>query len=112
MRRYYAENSETIRAARNARHAKNPDVQRSRSKERYEKQRAAVSAVKARPCADCGVQYPSHVMDFDHREPAKKKFQISHNYMRPMKSIMAEIAKCDVVCANCHRIRTHERRSA
>jgi hypothetical protein len=60
------------------------------------------------PCADCGMSYPYYVMDFDHRPGEVKTGHIS-DLMRSKgrKAVMAEIAKCDVVCANCHRIRTH-----
>lgn len=60
------------------------------------------------PCMDCGQKFPPCVMDFDHRDPDTKLFNVSQ--MMTGGSIVrmrAEIAKCDVVCANCHRIRTH-----
>lgn len=62
---------------------------------------------KAIPCADCGHRYPYYVMDFDHRDPAKKEFNISTFRARNPAALWAEIDKCDVVCANCHRERTH-----
>ena len=66
------------------------------------------------PCADCGVSYPSYVMDFDHRDARTKLDSIS-TAVRILgwgpKKLMAEIAKCDLVCANCHRKRTHARRT-
>jgi hypothetical protein len=63
---------------------------------------------KSRPCADCGQVYPPYVMDFDHVR-GKKRFNIGlfrAGHTRP-KEVLAEIAKCDVVCANCHRERTY-----
>ena len=65
-----------------------------------------VRAAKAVPCADCGVEYPACVMDFDHKG-SEKKFQISNRYVGSLSKLLAEIGKCDVVCANCHRIRTN-----
>jgi hypothetical protein len=62
-----------------------------------------------RPCMDCGQSYPYYVMDFDHRDPANKEFTVARmvsSNMSPEK-VLKEIEKCDVVCANCHRIRTH-----
>jgi hypothetical protein len=50
-----------------------------------------------------------HVMDFDHVRGKKTKnlsAMVSHF---GMEAIKAEIAKCDVVCANCHRERTFHR---
>jgi len=69
--------------------------------------RAFIVASKDVPCADCGNRYPSYVMDFDHL--GDKKFNISNMTARGMAQLQAEIAKCEVVCSNCHRIRTHER---
>ena len=68
-----------------------------------------VRTAKARPCADCGVQYPPHVMDFDHVR-GRKSGNIAHmkTYVRTA-TLASEIAKCDVVCANCHRVRSHAR---
>lgn len=65
---------------------------------------------KERPCADCGQSYPHYVMDFDHRYGVTKVMKVSQIYKRSMKTLKAEIAKCDVVCANCHRERTHQRK--
>ncbi len=62
---------------------------------------------KSVPCADCGVRYPPYVMDFDHRNPAEKLGNIGCGRKWGEPRLRAEIAKCDVVCANCHRERTH-----
>ena len=69
-----------------------------------------VIALKQKPCMDCGVQYPPYVMDFDHRDKRTKVAGINqminlHSYSED--KILAEINKCDLVCANCHRIRTY-----
>ena len=69
-----------------------------------------IRAAKAKPCMDCGIEYPPYVMDFDHVR-GEKKFNIARATKdKPsMEVLLAEIEKCDPVCANCHRIRTHER---
>lgn len=70
-----------------------------------------VNSLKTKPCMDCGQRYPSYVMDFDHREPKLKISTIS-KIIRDMWSkdrILSEIEKCDLICANCHRIRTHKK---
>lgn len=60
-------------------------------------------------CADCGISgkdYPK-ILDFHHVR-GDKKFNVSE-YSRQTSSLIKikeEISKCDVVCANCHRIRT------
>ena len=65
--------------------------------------------LKSKPCMDCKKKYPYYVMDFDHR--TNKKFNISYmvNSRYSIENIQAEIDKCDLVCANCHRIRTQFR---
>lgn len=74
--------------------------------------REAIDALKAKPCMDCGRSYPPYVMDFDHRDAATKKFTIAAGtavLRLGLEKILEEIQKCDLVCANCHRIRTHAR---
>ena len=74
---------------------------------RYVERRQAVEQLKAVPCAECGQQYPTYIMDFDHRDPATKAFEISTNVARrAWGKLLAEISKCDVVCARCHRLRS------
>lgn len=72
--------------------------------------RAYVDAAKAQPCMDCGVRYPAPVMEFDHRPGVEKVCHISGMVSArsryTLDDIREEIAKCDVVCANCHRMRT------
>lgn len=60
---------------------------------------------------DCKREFPSYVMDFDHRDASTKRDTVSNLVAkaRSLMAIEAEIAKCDLVCSNCHRIRTHRR---
>lgn len=66
-----------------------------------------LAAIKSVPCMDCGVSYDPFVMDFDHVRGVKE-FHISQACTRgiSLERIKAEIKKCDLVCSNCHRIRT------
>lgn len=98
------------RAAQNRRYyAANRAAQYQRVNRRKAELRIFVREAKERPCADCKVQYPYYVMQFDHR--GDKKFNLSWAYrMAGFNQIKAEIEKCDVVCANCHAERTHRRR--
>lgn len=68
--------------------------------------------IKDKPCLDCGKKYPAWIMDFDHRDEKDKVASISFLAFRKLvkfDKIKAEIAKCDLVCANCHRDRTYKR---
>jgi hypothetical protein len=65
----------------------------------------------SKPCKDCGESYPYYVMDFDHRDGDDKSFCIStHLRKRGRNVVLAEIEKCDLVCSNCHRERTYQRK--
>jgi hypothetical protein len=78
---------------------------------RYRKQISSlIKSLKEKPCADCRQEYPTWVMDFDHRENEVKYKDVSKLTGNSSRGIvLQEIAKCDVVCANCHRQRTHTR---
>ena len=59
------------------------------------------------PCTDCGEADPT-VLEFDHlRDKTANINTLTNGY--PWKRIAAEIEKCEVVCANCHRRRTYRR---
>ena len=69
--------------------------------------RGITDAAKGVPCVDCGGKYPPYVMDFDHVRGIKVQ-GISEMIQKhcTLVDLHAEIAKCEVVCANCHRERT------
>lgn len=83
----------------------------ARVKETSRKIRESVYEYKAaRPCTDCGLHYPHYVMEFDHvrgEKTANVADMINRNCTR---KVWEEIEKCELVCANCHRCRTHARR--
>lgn len=62
------------------------------------------------PCVDCGKKYRYWVMDFDHVR-GEKYLSVNKLRNRNMESLKSEIEKCDLVCANCHRVRTANRRA-
>jgi hypothetical protein len=64
------------------------------------------------PCVDCGINYPYYVMDFDHVRGQKHANVMELVSTLSKKKIDLEIAKCEIVCSNCHRIRTHMRKMA
>lgn len=70
--------------------------------------RSLIHEIKSVPCADCKNTYDPFCMDFDHM--GDKSFTISQSMTRPLEVILAEIDKCEIVCANCHRLRTRDRR--
>jgi hypothetical protein len=71
--------------------------------------RALMLQAKDRPCVDCGVKYSPWVMDFDHKDRKTKYAMVSSLASSGrLVAMRREIVKCDVVCSNCHRERTHK----
>lgn len=76
-------------------------------KELYATRRTYIDAYKAtHPCVDCGESDP-RCLDFDHKEGTKKRFPLASGRFRTIPTIQAEIDKCEIRCANCHRKRHH-----
>ena len=73
--------------------------------ERLEK----LDLLKDSPCVDCGGCFPPVAMDFDHvcGEKIKSVSYLVRN--STWEAVLEEIVKCELVCANCHRVRTKER---
>jgi len=61
-------------------------------------------------CFDCKNRYPHYVLEFDHK-PEFNKLDVVYRVLRNYgpEAAWAEVRKCDVVCANCHKIRTYDR---
>lgn len=64
------------------------------------------------PCVDCGDCFPYYVMDFDHLND--KSFAVSayRKKTNSLERVKEEIAKCELVCSNCHRVRSFKRLEA
>lgn len=70
--------------------------------------RHKINALKAAPCTDCHACFHHAAMDFDHVRGEKYKV-VSAMWSYSWERVLAEVAKCDLVCANCHRLRTQGR---
>ena len=80
---------------------------------RRREQTALMQKLRDVPCADCQERFPFFAMDFDHRDPTKKSFELTRMLGRlATERLLEEATKCDIVCANCHRARTYLRRIA
>ena len=115
--KWYTANRDAVCAKRRAKYAADTDwvargaarkeaVQKTCAKKKAA-YRILVDALKVGPCLDCGQSFPPECMDFDHVR-GEKLFGIGQMGQRQQHFILAEIAKCDLVCANCHRIRTRK----
>ena len=71
------------------------------------RRKSLVDELKKAPCTDCKLTFHPIAMDFDHVRGAKVA-EISKLARSSVSidTVIAEIAKCELVCANCHRIRT------
>lgn len=96
-RRYYAERG---RAARR-------DRQRAR---RAKAQRWLDSMKEGAPCTDCTLSFPAWVMHWDHLPGFEKVGEIANLATRRTRSVvLEELKKCELMCANCHVMRTVSR---
>jgi hypothetical protein len=89
------------------------DLHRSQSREARDKRRALARAyltkvLKAGACTDCGVTDPA-VLEFDHVGPKTLEVGKLVREAYRLERVIAEIANCELVCANCHRRRTRQR---
>lgn len=92
---------------------KNKKQHAEKIKQRVDSNAAVARQLKSVPCMDCGGTFHWVAMDFDHRPGEEKLCEVSKLVSEgySLDLILAEIAKCDVVCSNCHRVRTFVRRS-
>jgi hypothetical protein len=67
------------------------------------------SLKQGRPCSDCGGTFPPEAMQWDHLPGTPKRGDISALSGLSKEEILAEIAKCELVCTNCHILRTAAR---
>jgi len=79
------------------------------SVEAYKHRQKWAEGLKNRPCSDCKRRFPPECMDWDHVR-GRKLFTLGNKgYSFSKQRVLLEIAKCDLVCANCHKIRTRRK---
>ena len=116
---YYLRNKEKILKATHNRYIQNRDlylkyqteyIQRNKKliseKQKQVRKNKLVSLINllGNKCNKCGLSYPSIVYDFHHRNPEDKSFTIGECMGYKLETLMEEAQKCDLLCANCHRI--------
>jgi hypothetical protein len=78
--------------------------------ERRRKFVAKAVEYKGGRCVRCGYKVDIRALDFHHRDPSKKEFTLAGNIGRLSWSrVKAEVDKCDLLCANCHRCVDHSK---
>ena len=92
--------------------ANNQEKYRQYRLDRRQALQDTVSLIKLESgCVDCGYNEHPHALDFDHLPEHDKKSTIAKMVSDSLsiQTVLKEIGKCEVVCANCHRIRTANR---
>lgn len=105
-------NKKKIRLYQASKYLKNRDHIRAKTKEykRIERLRNAQFLADyklARGCVDCGYKENVYALEFDHVQP--QRWSIA-NLLGNSKRLHSELELCEVVCSNCHSIRTQTRR--
>jgi len=103
------ESIEAARASKRKHYHKNKEQYLQRSKEKKIELRDYVRDKKDNPCSDCNKKYPFYVMQFDHVRGEKFKDLSRLISQGSKRRIDEELEKCELVCANCHAIRTWSR---
>lgn len=65
---------------------------------------------RVKGCIDCGYKENSDALELDHIPGVAKRQTVASLMYQSWFIIKLELAKCDVVCCNCHAIRTQERK--
>ena len=112
-KRRYAKSRETVKAQLSEYYQNNPDSQKERVKRRRQEIREFIQQQKAGLfCVHCG-NTDIRVLDFHHRDKSSKEITIATIAQRGWSNehILRELEKCEVLCANCHRIYHWEERN-
>lgn len=107
----------TCEAAYYQQYLAGPGVRRLRNKVksvRKKTMRKHIDALKEGPCLRCGYTFPPYCMDWDHTDSAGKVESVSRalDNSMPVAQILEEVGKCQLLCSNCHRIVTWERKQS
>lgn len=102
---------EKQRAAQAAWYQKNKAMYTERTRQRRKDLTAYVTELKeSNPCVDCGQFYKGCQMQYDHIGTDKVKSVSDTIRYNTLPKVLEEIAKCELVCANCHALRTWQRK--
>lgn len=84
--------------------AKQRQAQTESAKRRRDTKRLRL--LEGKSCMDCGND-DIRVLEFHHRDPSEKEGKIGTMLAGGWEKLLIEVAKCDIVCANCHILRHH-----
>ena len=75
------------------------------TQERFKRRKEQAIAYLGGRCADCGGAFHPSVFEFHHRDPSRKDLTGNQIKRSAWPRVRSELDKCDLLCANCHRIR-------
>lgn len=77
---------------------------------RTHERRKFIDKIKlSKGCLHCGYKDHAVALDFDHLDPSDKNFNISQYFATAsIEKLIKEINKCQILCANCHRVKTKQ----
>jgi len=108
-RRYYLKHKERIKEETREYYRNNRDKCIQQGKDYAQKKKrdhlTLLISLKSGPCVDCGHTFHPAAMDFDHRESSPTNRSIGNMKYNSIETILEEVAKCDLRCANCHRVK-------
>lgn len=113
MRRKRAQPGFNERAAVNQKtwRTEHPEENRLRWQADHARKKKVLNDARAGGCVRCP-EKRLPCLDFHHRDPAEKDGNIGEFRRYARKKLLAEIAKCDVLCANCHRMHHYDERQS
>jgi hypothetical protein len=81
--------------------------------QRQLERRSLIATIKLdQGCADCGYDADPVALQFDHLPGFEKRRKVGAMMQHSIEAILDEIDKCEVVCSNCHAVRTWRRANA
>lgn len=99
-------NKEKQKAAQRKHYKEHKEIYAERLVEKRRRNKKYIDDIKAKSkCKKCGFKHPA-ALQFHHRDPSIKDDTVSHGTAHwGLKRLKLEIAKCDILCANCHCIK-------
>jgi hypothetical protein len=104
----HAKNRERYYRSATSKRGKDPAAFYKGRKKHHRNRRAYLSSLKTAPCTDCKRVFAPVCMDFDHVK-GRKKANVTNLVTCSLSRLNSELALCELVCVNCHRLRTSRR---
>lgn len=109
QRAYVHQNLDAIRESRRRTHQRYKQKRYAQSRKAVVARQAEIARIKLeRGCEVCGYSAHHYALEFAHRDPREKRNNVARMQSAPWERVLAEMAKCRVLCKNCHAIETYE----